>query len=70
MKERVSPAAAERTGEGGRQHGIADETGVSATECLFKGDRNEIRNTAANAALFLLWKKIVKPNDFDNMVIE
>ncbi len=50
--------------------GIADETGVSATECLFKGDRNEIRNSAANAALFLLWKKIVKPNDFENMVIE
>ncbi|MCR4725729.1 MAG: CinA family protein [Clostridia bacterium] len=50
--------------------GVADENGVSATECLFEGDRSEIRNSAANAALFLLWKKIVKPNDFDTMVIE
>ena len=50
--------------------GIADETGVSATECVFSGDRNEIRRSAANTALFLLWKKIVKPNDFDAMIIE
>ena len=50
--------------------GIADEASVDATECLFEGDRNEVRNAAANTALFLLWKKIVKPNDFDTMVIE
>ena len=50
--------------------GIADEMKVTANELLFKGDREEIRNLAANTALFLLWKRIVKPTDFENMVIE
>lgn len=50
--------------------GIADEMKVTANEFLFKGDREEVRNLAANTALFLLWKRIVKPNDFENMVIE
>ncbi|MBP5405013.1 MAG: CinA family protein [Clostridia bacterium] len=50
--------------------GIADEMKVTANELLFKGDREEVRNQAANTALFLLWKRIVKPNDFENMVIE
>lgn len=50
--------------------GVADEINVWVTKCLFSGDREEIRNEAANTALFLLWKKLVKPNDFENMVIE
>ena len=50
--------------------GVADEMKVTANELVFKGDREEVRNLAANTALFLLWKRLVKPNDFDNMVIE
>jgi len=50
--------------------GIADESKVSANELLFKGDRETVRNLAANTALFLLLKRIVKPTDFENMVIE
>ena len=50
--------------------GVADDMKVTANELVFKGDRTEIRNLAANTALFLLWKRLVKPNDFDNMVIE
>ena len=50
--------------------GVADEMKCNATECRFEGSREEIRNLAANTAIFLLWKRIVKPIDFDNMVIE
>ena len=50
--------------------GVADDMKVTANELLFQGDRETIRNLAANTALFLLWKRIVKPNDFENMVIE
>lgn len=49
---------------------VADEINCSATECRFDGTRNEIRRLAANTALFLLWKRLVKPIDFDSMVIE
>ncbi len=49
---------------------VADEINCSATECRFEGSRNEIRRLAANTALFLLWKRLVKPIDFDSMVIE
>ena len=49
---------------------VADEYKCQATECRFEGTREEIRLLAANTALFLLWKKVVKPIDFDNMVIE
>jgi len=50
--------------------GVADEVKCTATECRFEGTRQEIRTLAANTALFLLWKKSIKPIDFDNMVIE
>ena len=50
--------------------GVADTVKCSATECRFEGSREEIRRLAANTALFLLWKRIVKPIDFDTMVIE
>ena len=50
--------------------GVADEVKCTATECRFEGTREEIRTLAANTALFLLWKKTIKPIDFDNMVIE
>jgi len=50
--------------------GVADEVKCTATECHFEGTRQEIRTLAANTALFLLWKKSIKPIDFDNMVIE
>ena len=50
--------------------GVADEIKCEAKECLFEGTREEIRRLAANTALFLLWKKLVKPIDFENMVIE
>lgn len=50
--------------------GVADEIKCEAKECLFEGTREEIRKLAANTALFLLWKKLVKPIDFENMVIE
>ena len=50
--------------------GVADEIKCEAKECRFTGTREEIRTLAANTALFLLWKKIVKPIDFENMVIE
>ena len=50
--------------------GVADEMKVTANELVFEGDRERIRNLAANTALFLLWKRLIKPNDFDNMVIE
>lgn len=50
--------------------GVADEVKCTATECRFEGSRQEIRLLAANTALFLLWKKSIKPIDFDNMVIE
>ncbi len=50
--------------------GVADEVKCSATECRFKGSREEIRRLSANTALFLLWKRLVKPIDFDSMVIE
>ena len=50
--------------------GVADDMKVTANELVFQGDRERIRNLAANTALFLLWKRLIKPNDFDNMVIE
>lgn len=50
--------------------GVADEVKCSATECRFEGSRDEIRRLAANTALFLLWKRLVKPIDFDSIVIE
>ena len=50
--------------------GVADEVKCSATECRFEGSREEIRRLSANTALFLLWKRLVKPIDFDSMVIE
>ena len=50
--------------------GVADEVKCTATECRFEGDRQRIRTLATNTALFLLWKKSIKPIDFDNMVIE
>ena len=50
--------------------GVADEVKCSATECRFEGTRQEIRTLATNTALFLLWKKSIKPIDFENMVIE
>lgn len=49
---------------------VADEIKCSATECRFEGTREEIRKLSANTALFLLWKRLVKPIDFDSMVIE
>ena len=49
---------------------VADEIKCTATECRFEGSREEIRRLAANTALFLLWNKVVKPIDFENMVIE
>jgi len=50
--------------------GVADEVRCTATECRFSGTRQEIRALATNTALYLLWKKSIKPIDFDNMVIE
>ena len=50
--------------------GVADEIGCHATECRFEGSRDEIRRLSANTALFLLWKRIIKPIDFASMVIE
>ena len=50
--------------------GVADEMNCSATECRFEGTRDDIRKLSANTALYLLWKRLVKPIDFDNMVIE
>ena len=50
--------------------GVADEFDCHVTECRFDGTREEIRTLAANTALFLLWKKLVKPIDFESMVIE
>ena len=49
---------------------VADEIKCSATECRFEGSRDEIRRMSANTALFLLWRRLVKPIDFDSMVIE
>ena len=49
---------------------VADEIKCTATECRFEGTRDEIRRLSANTALFLLWKRLVKPIDFDSMVIE
>ena len=49
---------------------VADEINCSATECRFEGSREEIRKLSTNTALFLLWKRLVKPIDFDSMVIE
>lgn len=49
---------------------VADEINCNVTECRFEGTREEIRMLSANTALFLLWKKVVKPIDFENMVIE
>ena len=49
---------------------VSDEINTNVTECRFEGTREEIRTLSANTALFLLWKKVVKPIDFDTMVIE
>jgi len=50
--------------------GVADDVKCTATECRFEGTREQIRTLACNTALFLLWKRVVKPFDFDSMVIE
>ena len=50
--------------------GVAEEINCNATECRFEGTRDAIRRMAANTALYLLWKRLVKPIDFENMVIE
>ena len=50
--------------------GVADELKCEATECLFEGTRDEVRRMSAYTALYLLWKRLVKPIDFENMVIE
>ena len=50
--------------------GVADEINCIATECRFEGSRDEIRRLSANTALYLLWKRLIKPIDFNSMVIE
>ena len=50
--------------------GVADDFKCEATECRFEGTRDEVRRMAAYTALYLLLKRLVKPIEFENMVIE
>ncbi len=50
--------------------GITDEEKCDVTKHVFSGDREAIRNLAANTALFLLIKRLHQPTDFKNMVID
>jgi len=50
--------------------GIADEVKCEVYKYIFKGDRNEIRRKAVNAALFKLICRIKMPTDFDSLIVQ
>ncbi len=50
--------------------GISDDVKCEVFKYIFKGTRSEIRNKAANAALFRLLSRLKTPVDFSSIVVD